>query len=137
MIRRFAYAFFVFVAAITYYNSEINARKEQGIDEYSVNLSILFFVSFWGFILYFSIMMFREANNSFDKRIIAALSLIPITAIVCNLMGINQTYEVYDNLTSNPKIDNLTIIGLGFILILILIRLAIKLKYFLKCRDQQ
>lgn len=107
-------AVYILTFLVTIYDVVIKLSSEI----YTVNLSIFFFVSVYGYIVW-TIWSKLKPVNVFERKILRRVSLIWIFKGVLNLLSINQSWDVYVMLTSNYILDVVSII----ILIIILIQL--------------
>ena len=107
-------AVYILTSLVTIYDIAIKMADEI----YTVNLSIFFFVSIYGYIVW-TMWSKSELITIFERKILKRISLIWILKIGLNLGGVNQSWDVYVFLTSNYVIDSISTI----ILIIILINL--------------
>ena len=107
-------AVYVLTFLVTVYDIAI----KQSSETYTVNLSVFFFVSVYGYIVW---TMWNKPKpiSVFERKILKRISLIWILKIILNGCGINQSWDVYVMFTSNYIIDIVSLI----ILIVILINL--------------
>ena len=78
------------------------------VTEFSVNLDVLYHVSFLSFVVFWIYKTHSEARNKFDRHILKILSLAFIVRICLNLLSINKDYEKYSRLVNNDAIDIFT-----------------------------
>ena len=90
------------------------------LEGFPVNLVILFFCSFYGFVLFtFSVWRF-ELKSKFDKKILTVLCVPVLLRILLNLYAINTERDDYNAIVNNHLVDTITAIFLAisiFILI--------------------
>ena len=73
--------------------------------EYSVNWSVFFFTSIWGFIAAFALVLARNTIGKFDKGAIYIMAAPFVFRVLLNLCSINQSWEFYRMLNDNWGID--------------------------------
>ena len=99
--------------ALAVYDSGWRIYQKYISIEYSVNWSVFFFASIWGFIAVFALVLARNTIGKFDKTAIYIMATPFIFRIVLNLCSINQSWEFYRVLNDNWGIDLIQWIAVG------------------------
>lgn len=77
-------------------------------EDYTVNLSILYFVSIYGYIVWTILFDWTKYVTKLEKNILSILASIWIVKIILNLFSIGQSWDIYTKWTSNKFIDIFT-----------------------------
>ena len=91
--------------ALAVYDSGWRLYQKYISVEYSVNWSVFFFASIWGFIAAFALVLAKYTIGKFDKGAIYIMSAPFIFRVLLNLCSINQSWEFYRMLNDNWGID--------------------------------
>ncbi len=91
--------------ALAVYDSGWRLYQKYISVEYSVNWSVFFFASLWGFIAVIALVLAKYTMGKFDKGVVYILSLPFIFRFCLNLCSINQSWEFYRMLNDNWGID--------------------------------
>lgn len=120
MVNKLIIALFSVTGGFVLYDWLIRIYKNHNIEEYSVNLSILYFVVLNSFIIAVILIGRKYAYKAFDKKALLVLCFVFVPKIVLNLSCVNQNWDVYAARTSNIYIDLFTAIVLLIALIVLL-----------------
>ena len=91
--------------ALAVYDSGWRLYQKYISVEYSVNWSVFFFASLWGFIAVIALVLAKYTIGKFDKGVVYILASPFIFRIILNLCSINQSWEFYRMLNDNWGID--------------------------------
>lgn len=115
MINKRIISVFALLLCFALYDTLV--KKAQG---FPVNLVAFFYCSLYCFIAFVLWDWRKSERNKFDRKILTVAILPFLLRIILNLLSINQSREVYNNLVSNQYIDYFSWITLMGILIIML-----------------
>lgn len=127
MIRKLILALFGLLTSLSIYDAAIRLYKHYTGILYSVNLSVLYYVSIYGFMVVIALIVRKYAYHKMDRlvalcfalvfafRVVLHLSVIPIRYITGNM-----EWSLYNNITSNIYVDYVTWGSLVIALIIVL-----------------
>jgi len=126
MIKKLTIVLFCYLGLLAVYDSAIKIYKRIYDVDYSINLSVFYYVSeklIWMCLFY---VVYSGMKNKYDKWIIGIASMPVLIRIFLYLSCINQSWDVYVFRTSNIFIDLVTWVFLTAALTIVLWRKYIR-----------
>ncbi len=106
-------SFFILLLSFAVYD-------KYGTIEWNTNFVVLYYVVFYGFVVFWIWETYKSARNKLDRSILIVLSLPFVLRIFLNLLAVGRDRDIYNSLVSNQYIDLLTWVTLMVFLTMIL-----------------